>query len=103
MRVQVAYAGPEFAVVVTVELLPGATVADAVASSGLLSRIAAPASTLAWAIFGRRSAADAPLSEGNRVEITRALIGDPKLARRARANGNPLVPRAPRDRRCPGR
>ena len=103
MRVQVAYAGPEFADVVTVDLEPGATVADAAARSGLLSRIAAPASTLAWAIFGRRSGADVPLSEGDRVEITLALQCDPKLARRARAKGKSPSPRSGKTGRGPGR
>jgi putative ubiquitin-RnfH superfamily antitoxin RatB of RatAB toxin-antitoxin module len=103
MRVQVAYAGPEFAEVVTVDLEPGATVTDAVARSGMLSRIAAPASTLGWAIFGRRSAADVPVSEGDRVEITRALECDPKLARRARAKGKPPVARTGGTSRGPDR
>jgi hypothetical protein len=36
-------------------------------------------------IFGRRVAADAPVADGDRVEIYRSLVNDPKEARRRRA------------------
>ena len=82
MRVQVAYVGPGFEALVEVLLDEGARVADAVARSGLLSRVPEPAEALAYAIFGRRVEADSPLVDGDRVELTRGLPCDPKLARR---------------------
>ena len=38
-----------------------------------------------YAVFGRRVAADAPLRDGDRVELLRPLRMDPKEARRRRA------------------
>jgi putative ubiquitin-RnfH superfamily antitoxin RatB of RatAB toxin-antitoxin module len=43
----------------------------------------------AFGIFGKRTALDHPLSEGDRVEIYRALAMDPKEARRLRARKKP--------------
>ena len=65
---------------VVVELQAGATVADAVAASGL------PLDGIdGYAVYGVRSAADAALNEGDRVELLRPLQLDPKEARRRRA------------------
>jgi putative ubiquitin-RnfH superfamily antitoxin RatB of RatAB toxin-antitoxin module len=64
----------------------GATVHQAVVASGLLERFPeVDRSDLAFAIFGTRVRADAPLHEGDRVEILRPLQVDPKEARRLRA------------------
>ncbi len=82
MKVQVAYVGPGFEALVDVVLDGNARVADAIAHSGLLARVPEPAESLAYAIFGRRVDADSPLADGDRVEITRGLLRDPKLARR---------------------
>ncbi|MDE2003055.1 MAG: RnfH family protein [Betaproteobacteria bacterium] len=82
MRVQVAYVGPGFEALVDVLLDENARVADAIAHSGLLARVPEPAGSLACAIFGRRVDADSPLADGDRVEVTRRLLCDPKLARR---------------------
>ena len=65
---------------VTVELGATATVADAAAASGL------PLQGIdGYAVYGVRAAADAPLREGDRVELLRPLELDPKEARRRRA------------------
>ena len=85
MKVEVAYVGEGIEVLVGVVLAPGARVADAVACSGILDRIAQPPGTLACAIFGKRAGANAPLADGDRVEITRPLRCDPGLARRRAA------------------
>lgn len=77
MKVEVVYALPENAHVVSVRLPEGATVADALAASGL--------SGVAFGIFGREVAAGHPLRDGDRVEIYRPLELDPKEARRLRA------------------
>ncbi|MGA8032583.1 MAG: RnfH family protein [Casimicrobiaceae bacterium] len=85
MRVEVAYAGPGFEALVDVLLEEGARVADAVARSGLLERVPEPAGDLVCAIFGRRVDAGSPLADGDRVELTRPLRCDPRLARRRAA------------------
>jgi len=67
-------------------LAPGATVADAVAASGLINRFELKPSVLAYAIFGQRVRAETPLADGDRVELLRPLVADPKDARRRRAH-----------------
>lgn len=68
-----------------VSLEPGATVRDAVLASEL--PVAFP--DLDWqaatvGIWGRKAAWDQPVREGDRVEIYRGLVVDPKVARRER-------------------
>ncbi len=63
----------------------GATVADALASSGLYSRfpeLETRAPRLG--VWGREVRPDQVLQEGDRVEVYRPLLVDPKVARRAR-------------------
>ena len=85
MRIQVAYVGPDAELLVDLDVPPGTSVAEAFARSGVLARITAPHDVLDFAIFGRRVDAAAALHEGDRIEITRPLRCDPKLARRRRA------------------
>ena len=89
MKVTVAYAAPGVEAIAALDLPAGATVGDAVAQSGLLSRPGMPPS-VSYAIHGQRAQADTPLAEGDRVELLRPLVADPKAARRARAAGHPL-------------
>lgn len=63
----------------------GSRVQDALAASGLSA--AFPSLDLALhtvGVWGRRRAADAPLRDGDRVEVYRTLLVDPKEARRQR-------------------
>jgi len=85
MRVAVAYAAPGFEAVVEIDLAHGAVVADAVSASGLLEQSGIDPATLAFAIFGQRASAETPLRDGDRVELLRPLVADPKDARRRRA------------------
>ncbi len=89
LTVEVVYALPEAQDAVTLRLAPGATLRDAVVRSGLLERH--PEIDLAaqkLGVFGVPAAPDRPLADGDRVEIYRALVMDPKEARRRRALGN---------------
>lgn len=86
MRVEVVYALPHDQRLVAVDLEPGATVADAVAASGLADvfpEIDARAGP--FGVFGEHCAADRVLEAGDRVEIYRPLAVDPREARRLRA------------------
>lgn len=85
LRVVVAYAAPGVEALVPVELPDGATVADAIARSGIVARLALDPDVLAPAIFGQRAQAATPLADGDRVELTRPLAADAKAERRARA------------------
>ena len=89
LRITVAYAATGVEVIVALEVPPGATVADAVAQSGLADRPGIAAVTLEFAIHGRRAQRDTPLADGDRVELTRPLVADPKQVRRARAGRKP--------------
>ncbi|MBL8483824.1 MAG: RnfH family protein [Rhodocyclaceae bacterium] len=90
--VQVVFALPQRQEMVALELPPGTTVAQAVEASGLLQRY--PDLSLArnkLGIFGKLAKGDTVLRQGDRVEIYRPLIADPKEVRRQRAaEGKPL-------------
>jgi uncharacterized protein len=85
MRIEVACVAPGWEELAGLDVAPGTTVADAVAQSGVLARAGLRSETIDYAIFGRRVSASARLADGDRVEITRPLACDPKLARRRRA------------------
>ena len=84
MRVEVVYALPAGHDATVVEVREGATVADALAASGIARRH--PGIDLSrLGIFGRAVGRAARLADGDRVEIYRPLALDPKEARRRRA------------------
>ena len=87
LRVAVAWsARPGEAREVEVALPAGARVLDAIRASGAtVGEDAVDISTQTVGIWGRGVALDAPLAEGDRVEIYRPLAIDPKEARRRRA------------------
>ncbi|MFN3611480.1 RnfH family protein [Tepidimonas sp.] len=86
MRVTVVWASaPRTVREVTLDLPDGATVAQALAHTGWgLGPIDAGPDGLAASIWGRRACPDTPLREGDRLELTRPLRVDPKVARRER-------------------
>lgn len=102
MRVQVAYAAPGVEALVDVEIGSGAVVADAVRLSGLIGRLDLAEGALSYAIHGQRAAVDTPLRDGDRVELLRALVADPKAVRRRRAAEHPLPRAAPKVKRRRG-
>ena len=84
--VEVVYALPEGADAARVALPAGATLGDAIAAAGVLERH--PEIELArWqvGIHGKRATMQTVLAHGDRVEIYRPLLVDPKEARRLRA------------------
>jgi uncharacterized protein len=86
IAVQVVYALPEAQRVYPVNVPDGATVADAIRASGVLTdHPALELDAHRFGVFGKTAAADRPVREGDRVEIYRPLKADPKEARRKRA------------------
>ncbi|MEP6943856.1 MAG: RnfH family protein [Betaproteobacteria bacterium] len=86
ISVSVVYALPDAATEIELQMAPRSTIADALADSRIAERL--PGVDLGACdvgIFGKRKARDAPLADGDRVEIYRRLIADPKQARRERA------------------
>lgn len=86
LRVEVVYALRDRQALLAVDMEEGGTVGQAIQRSGILGQF--PEIDLARAkvgIFGRAVSLDAPLRDGDRVEIYRPLIADPKNARREKA------------------
>lgn len=89
IRVSVVHAEPGRVFSVAFELPDGATVADAIARSGIRSQHpGVEISDDRLGIFARKATLEAVLRDGDRVEIYRPLKIDPKEARRRRARGN---------------
>ena len=84
MKVEVVYALPERADAVTLDVAPGTTLRQAVAASGLLERHAG-LDPERVGVFGEARPPDCPAAEGDRIELYRPLLHDPKEARRKRA------------------
>ncbi len=86
MRIEVAYAKPSEQVILTLDIADGSTMEAAIIASGILQRF--PEIDLAnnkVGIFGRLCKLDQLLRAGDRVEIYRPLLVDPKEMRRTRA------------------
>ena len=91
IRVEVIYARRDGTDVVSVQLPAGATVRDALAACGIAQRHP-DVDLQALGVYGKRVRADAPLADGDRVEIYRPLLLDPKERRRQRAAKKPGSP-----------
>lgn len=91
-QAEVAYATPERQLILKVDGTPGMSVREAIASSGILEQF--PEIDLAVnkvGVFGKGTTLEAELAPGDRVEIYRPLIADPKVARKRRAaEGKPM-------------
>ena len=86
MHVEVIYALPDEQIVIDIELAAQATVGDAIIKSKIMEKY--PEIDLdinKTGIFGKLANRQDVLHPGDRVEIYRALIGDPKEIRRQRA------------------
>ena len=90
IRVEVVYALPEACWSRSLELAEGATVASALAVIGTEALAAlAGVDPGRIAIFSRPVRAESVLRDGDRIELLRPLVADPKQSRRARASTRP--------------
>ena len=89
IRIEVAYATPEKQVLLSLSVPPGSTVAQGIDQSDIREEFPGleikPDSV---GIFSRKVPFHHVLREGDRIEIYRPLIVDPKEARRQRALKN---------------
>ncbi len=86
IRIEVAYARPDRQVLLPVNVPRGTTLIEAVRKSGLLEQFPEiEIEQASFGIFGKLKAGNQTLNPGDRVEIYRPLIADPKTARRKRA------------------
>ena len=86
IRIEVVLAMPERQELVELELAAGSTVAEAITRSKIVERFEGfefdPEKV---GIFGKKTSPDEVLHDGDRVELYRPLIADPKEVRRQRA------------------
>lgn len=83
MRVGLTYAEPGNQVWLNLEVPEGATLQDAIEASGILERF--PHIDLDQqkvGVFGKIKPLQTELSEGDRVEIYRPIVADPKKVKR---------------------
>ncbi|MEW8352338.1 MAG: RnfH family protein [Candidatus Thiodiazotropha sp.] len=86
MKFEVAFGKLDEQALLTVESAEPLTAKQAIEASGILERFPEiDLKTNKIGIFGKATKLDALLSEGDRVEIYRPLIADPKEARKKRA------------------
>lgn len=95
LRVEVAFALPARQRIVALAVEPGCTVLEAIMRSGLTAEL--PDFDIAAGmvgIFGRRidDPATRIVQEGDRIELYRALLVEPRAARRQRARRAPQTP-----------
>ena len=86
IHVEVAYAEPDMQIVVPLDVPVGTTLIEAVRLSGILDdhpQIDIDKSRVG--VFGKLGKHGQELREGDRVEIYRPLVADPKEVRRERA------------------
>ena len=86
INVEVAYAEPDRQLILPVNIDEGTTVGGAIVQSGILMKF--PELDVEHSkvgIFGKVTAMTTVLQDGDRVEIYRPLIADPKEVRRKRA------------------
>nr|WP_206286258.1 RnfH family protein [Yersinia massiliensis] len=86
IRVEVVYALPERQYLRSISLVAGSTVEDAINASGLLElRSDIDLTKNKVGVYSRPVKLSDKLNDGDRVEIYRPLIADPKELRRQRA------------------
>ena len=86
VNIEVAYALSDKQLVIAVQVSQGTTIEQAIQLSGILEQF--PQIDIAknkLGIFGKLKKADVLVREGDRVEIYRPLIADPKVVRKQRA------------------
>ena len=87
ITIEVGYAKPDDQLLLSLEVDEGTTVEDAVKLSGMLERYPEiDFDTIKMGVFGKVAKRDVVLKAGDRVELYRVLIADPKAARQKRAD-----------------
>ena len=86
IRIEVVLAMPERQELVSLDVAEGTTIAEAIEISGLPEQLKGIELDInSVGIFGQKTDPEQVLREGDRVEIYRPLIADPKEVRRQRA------------------
>ena len=86
ISIEVAYARPEEQVILKLDVAPDTSIQQAIEQSGMLERFPEiDVGTLKAGVFGKLKKLTQTLQQGDRVEIYRPLIADPKQVRKERA------------------
>jgi putative ubiquitin-RnfH superfamily antitoxin RatB of RatAB toxin-antitoxin module len=86
IEVEVAYAKPEEQLIIKLDVAAGTTLQQAIEQSGILDRFPEiDPNQLKAGVFGKLKKLNQSLRDGDRVEIYRPLIADPKQVRKQRA------------------
>jgi len=86
IEVEVAFARPDTQVIIPLDVSPDATVEEVIKASGIMDKFPEiDLGTNKVGIFGKLTKLDKTLRQGDRIEIYRKLIADPKEVRRRRA------------------
>ena len=86
INIEVVFALPTTATCLSIEVQPGCTAEQAVIQSGIIEKCPEiDANALTLGVWNRIVKANYELKDGDRIEIYRPLIADPKDARRKRA------------------
>jgi len=82
-RLEVVFATPERQCLIEINVSPGSTCEEAVRLSGIGREFPDDSvETLPIAVWGKAVARDKPVSDGDRIEILRPLVINPRDARR---------------------
>jgi putative ubiquitin-RnfH superfamily antitoxin RatB of RatAB toxin-antitoxin module len=86
IRVEIVYAQPQRSIVKSLSLPPDALIADALKLAAMDENFqGVDLANAAVGIYGQVAGRERPLKNGDRIEIYRPLLEEPKLARRKRA------------------
>jgi hypothetical protein len=86
IKVEVAYARPDVQSIIALDVEEGITAETAIQRSGILEKFPEiDFEGCKMGVFGKAVKRDLVLRDGDRVEIYRPLIADPKEVRRRRA------------------
>lgn len=85
--VEVVYALPDEQMLFAVRVPRGSTLRTAIEHSGVMQRYSnIDLDRCAVGVYGKRAVMDDEVERGNRIEIYRPLVADPKESRRRRAS-----------------
>jgi len=86
IKVEVAYARPDKQLILGLQAAAGITIREAIERSGILREFPEiEVEDAKVGVFSKASKLDDTLQDGDRVEIYRPLIADPKAARKKKA------------------
>ncbi len=89
IQVEVAYADLQRQILRKVEIAANSSAGEAIRASGILDLLPADFRPAGLGVFGRIATQATLLRDGDRVELYRPLVADPKDSRRRRARAKP--------------